>query len=142
MLDGDYITVEAAAGVLRLTTRQVNRYGASGRVRTKRLGKRVLYHREDVDTLAEELDSINRIPAAPAPLARADLVPAGEMLEYLRDRDAQLLQLQGELARLSTENGALRARLEDVTSERDRIRGMLEDAEGQQRRPWWKRLLG
>ena len=46
-----YITVEQASEILHITTRQVNRYGSGEqpRLRTKRDGKRVLYHRADVE---------------------------------------------------------------------------------------------
>ena len=130
----EYITVEEAASRLGVTTRQVNRYGGGDRpkLRTARAGRRILYHRGDVDALGDELGAHRRL--APAQPTRADLIPAGEMLDYLRERDTQLGELQAELARLSQENGALRARLEDVTTERDRVRGLLEAAE----RPWWR----
>ncbi len=135
MTDEPYITVEDAAAVLHVTTRQVNRYGSgdSPKLRTKRAGKRVLYHREDVEALADELDSVHRIAPPPAP--RTDLVPAGEMLEYIRERDARLEQVQMQLTAAARENGELRAQLAAVTEERDRIRGLLEAAD---KRPWWK----
>src|SRR5919199_655554 len=45
-----WMTVEAAAAVLRITPRQVNRYGHGddARLRTQRVSRRVLYHRQDV----------------------------------------------------------------------------------------------
>ncbi len=41
-----YITVEEAAGMLGVTIRQASRY--QDRVRTQRVGNRILYHREDI----------------------------------------------------------------------------------------------
>lgn len=134
-----YIPVEEASQLLRVTPRQVNRYGSGDKpkLRTRRAGKRVFYHREDVEALADELDAAHRLAPPPAP--RTDLVPAGEMLEYLRDRDARHDVLQGQLMAAARENGELRAQLEAVTAERDQIRGLLETT---QRRPWWKRFRG
>src|SRR5919199_5459187 len=105
MVEEPYITVEDAAAILHVTTRQVNRYGSGEqpKLRTRRSGKRVLCHREDVEALADELDSAHRLtpPAGP----RTDLVPAGEMLEYLRERDARLDVLQAQLTQAAHENG-------------------------------------
>ena len=42
-----YIPVETAAEILRMTARQVNRYGNEGRLQTRRAGRRVLYLRSD-----------------------------------------------------------------------------------------------
>ena len=139
MADEPYITVEDASAILRVTTRQVNRYGSGEhpRLRTRRAGKRVLYHREDVEALADEIDSAHRLAPPPAP--RTDLVPAGDMLEYIRERDARLEVLQGQLVQAAAENATLRSQLQAVTEERDRIRGLLESAD---KRPWWRRLFG
>ncbi len=45
----DYISAPEAAEMLRVSARQVNRYGQAGRIQTQRIGRRVLYLRTDVD---------------------------------------------------------------------------------------------
>jgi Helix-turn-helix domain len=64
----DYITVEEAAALLDLSTRQVSRYGkgADARLRTRRVGKRILYHHGDVEALARDFQ-IARTPPPPRP---------------------------------------------------------------------------
>ncbi|MDP9316251.1 MAG: helix-turn-helix domain-containing protein, partial [Chloroflexota bacterium] len=56
----EWMTVEEAAHVLQLGPRMVNRYGLPpyNKLRTMRKGRRVLYHRDDVHALAEELLAI------------------------------------------------------------------------------------
>ena len=128
----EWLTVEDAAVVLRLTPRQVNRYGSGDepRLRTKRVSRRVLYHRQDVEELADELNVVLK-PRVAQP-SRAEMVPVGDMLDYIRDRDNQLAQLQGQLNRAAQENGRLSTlvdvqarQLEDAEAARQR----LEDAE-------------
>ena len=125
MADDDYITVEDAAAILGVTPRQANRYGSGNapRIRTQRAGRRILYHRGDVEALADGLGAHRRL--APAQPARADLIPAGEMLDYLRERDARIDALQDRVSTLERENGELRGQL----------RALLGPPP---RRPWWR----
>ena len=160
--ESPWLTVEDAASLLRLTPRQVNRYGSGDepRLRTKRVSRRVLYHSEDVHELAKELN-VTLKPHVSQP-SKAEMVPAGDMLDYIRDRDNQLAQLQGQLNRAAQENGRLstlvdvqarqledaeaaRQRLEDAEkramaaeAERDQLRVELEIA----RQTWWRKLFG
>jgi len=157
----EWLTVEDAASVLRLTTRQVNRYGGGNepRLRTKRVSRRVLYHRDDVEALADELNVA--LKPRTTPPAKSEMVPAGDMLDYIRDRDNQLALLQGQLNRAAQENGRLSAmvdvqarQLEDAEAarlhlvdaekraataeaERDRLRTELE----RRSRGWLRRLF-
>jgi hypothetical protein len=146
----EWLTVEEAADRLQVSIRQANRYGHgdSPRLRTKRAGKRVLYHRGDVEQLADDLGVVYK--PRPPELA-VDLVPAGEMLNYLRERDQRIDQLTHELMmatrriveleherdrRLLPEDGErLRQQLTLLEAERDALQVQF-------RRPWWKRLLG
>lgn len=100
----DWLEVEEAAALLGRTSRQVLRYGASGRVSTRRQGRRLQYHRGDVEQLAAELDDGERPrPANVAPevgralvetlgLAR-ELLAAQREIMALRER-VQLLEQQ------------------------------------------------
>ncbi len=149
MEDADqWLTAEQVADRLGLTARQVNRYGTPtatkpARLRTQRAGRRVLYHREDVDQLAEELQPRLR-PRASRP--KTDLVPAGDMLEYIRERDRQLAEVQAQLNQALIEIGRLQGQL----TETQRIRGQLEAVQAERdelqeavrkSQPWWKRLF-
>ncbi len=136
-MEEQYISVEEAADILKVSTRMVNKYGHEEKIQTRKAGKRILYLRSDVEALAEEL-GVDMRPAPREP--KMDLVPAGEMLEYLRERDNRNEQLQAQLVAAAAEIGALRERLEqqkvlteDNTALRERI-AYLE-------RPWWKRLF-
>ena len=114
MAEPEYITVEAAAAVLNVTTRQVNRYGKGNppKIRTHRAGKRLLYHAGDVDALADELGAVRSV--AP-PAAKAELVPLGEMLQYQREREQDharhVNDLQGQLQQAARRVGELEAQL-------------------------------
>ena len=145
MSDDEWITVEEAASILGVSPRQVHRYGET-RLKTKQAKRRTLFFRADVEALAQEFGLADRPPPAPRP-AKQELVPAGEMLDYLRERDRQLAEaqskleqalltigrLQGELERANE----LRRLLDDTQAERDRLREEIAS-----RKPWWKRLRG
>ena len=153
----EHITVEEAAERTGLTTRQIHRYGETGQLQRRKSGKRYLYRLADVQRLADDAGVANRPPPDPRPL-RPELVPAGELLAYIRERDRQLEQYQQELVKvamevaqlrteranqqlLTTEADLLRKRYNEVEAERDELRRRVEQLERQQR-PWWKRLLG
>jgi hypothetical protein len=146
----EWITVEEAAGILRVVPRQVNRYGNEKRIRIKRTGRRVFYHRADVTQLAEELGAARR----PAPPPKTELVPAGVMLDYLRERDQQLANTEHQLAAVLAQLAAaqqdlgrrmlpedeqkLRSQLIEVAAERDQIRSQFE-ALRNEINPWYRR---
>lgn len=154
MTDEPYIQVEEAAAITGLTARQVHRLGETGKLRRRRSGKRYLYHLGEVQALAADAAVANRPPPEPrAP--KQELMPAGQMLEYLRERDNQLEAYQRrleqaayELAQLRTElqntklladkGAALDERMRAVEAERDALRRQLEEIQRQQ--SWWRRL--
>ncbi len=153
--EAHWIPVEDVADILQVTTRQAHRYSESGRIRTRKAGRRVMFHKEDVESLAADLGVL----AQPRPQRpRADIVPAGEMLDYLRERDRRLEELQQQLTSAAAEVGRLtgllegqrslledaegvRRRLAEIEAERDQLRAELEAARATQL-PWWRRLLG
>jgi hypothetical protein len=130
----NWITVTEAAAILRMTARQVNRYGNLGRLRTRRAGRRILYLAADVATLADEL----RVDIRPEPTTSL-AVPLRELLQHLQARDRQLEDAQQRveeaLARIerqtnqqrqirdpAQERAELRELLQEVLAERDQIR--------------------
>jgi hypothetical protein len=150
MADEEYITVEDAADILRVVPRQVNRYGngPDARLRTRKAGRRVLYHRGDVETLADDLGVVNKpqTPRTPA----SELVPQGKVLEEwrLREREhqEQINELHAKLNAAAHRIGELEAQLQHRLSPeqeralRDELAAYKTQLSGG--RPWWKRLLG
>ncbi len=148
----EYIPVEEAAELLHLTPRMVNNYGKPPytRIKTKRVSRRILYFKSDVLALAEELGTSNQPPKP----QKTQLVPVGEMLEYLTQTQKQLNQamlevgrLQGALdnqRQLSQDTNELcqhltasEARREAQQQELEALRAELE----YYRRPWWRHLI-
>ncbi len=139
----EYMPVEAVADRLRLSVRQATRYAE--RVRTLKKGRRIYYHRDDVEALADELNVEERLPVPP----RTEMMPAGEVMQTFERQQERIAQLERERGRLegvlSTQQRLLedadetRRRLEDVTAERDRLRA---ENERLQARSWWQRLRG
>lgn len=99
--DSGWLTVNEAAAILKMTARQVNRYGNTSRLRTHRAGRRVLYHAGDVAALANELRVDIRPAAAQHPLAR----PITDMADYVQ-RLAEAQQRVEESLRRLEESGA------------------------------------
>jgi excisionase family DNA binding protein len=88
MTDERYITVEEAAALLQVSTRQVHRYGGGEhpRLRTRKTGRRILFHRDDVETLARELSSTFQVPeyqpTTSDPLLEGELLSLQEAAQY------------------------------------------------------------
>lgn len=113
MSDDEWIPAAAAAQMLGKTDRQLRRYKAAGRVRSRVRAGRVEYARADLDKLRAELPRDER-PRAPA----QEIVPAGQLLDLIREQQEALQQAAAQL-------GYLRAQLEQ--------RPALEDTQALQR---------
>jgi hypothetical protein len=150
-----YIPVEEAAAILGLSIRQTSRY--AGKVRTKRIGTRVLFHRGDIEQQAEEKRIKDQIheeaqPYKPPPKQPStELMPPGDMLDYLRERDQQVERLTQQLTAAAHRVGELEAMLqqrllpedaEALRRERDDLRERLRHLEPQQKKSWWQRWFG
>jgi len=130
-MDNEYITVEEAAEILQVTTRGANRYGhgPNPRLRSRKAGRRLLYNKADVIELARDLGVLNQ-PRPTRP--KTDLVPAGDMLNYIRERDNRLDALQQALNQAMLEIGRLQARLEQhklLADENNELRNRLAETE-------------
>jgi len=161
--DNEWITVEDAAVILGTSSRQANYLGTQGKFRTRRAtagGRRVLYHRGEVEVHAAERV---KPTMAPPKHARAELMPIGEYrahVERLEDtlatyarrigylegqleerkhilEDSQ--QLREDVQALRRERDRLAQDREQLAKDREQLQRALEDA---QRRPWWRRLFG
>lgn len=102
--DEKWLSVENAAQRLNLSRRHMYRYAE--RVRTQKIGKRLLFHAEDVEELARELGILHQ--AAPPRPPKVELMPVSEMLDYLRQRDNELESVQLRLEQTLVELGAAR----------------------------------
>lgn len=89
----EWITAADAGKLLRLSSRQVHRYGELGKIRTKKVGRRVLFHSDDVSKLADEL----QVDYRPAPPPPRDLAPIYDLADQLRRRDAQYIEGQQQI---------------------------------------------
>jgi hypothetical protein len=118
-----YITVEEAAALLELSTRQVSRYGKGegARLRTRRAGKRILYHRGDVESLARDLQVARTPPPlrptppqpTPSPLlppleGKPDPLEVGRLISL--SEAANLAKLSRKSLKIYAAQGRLRAR--------------------------------
>src|SRR4051794_980444 len=88
-----WLTASDAAQVLRVTPRQVHRYGEMNQLVTRRAGRRVLFSAESVAKLADEL----AVDYRPTPPPSKDLAPMVEALDQLRQRDEAFTEGQGRI---------------------------------------------
>lgn len=145
MTDNDqdeYVTVETVASILRISVRHASRFAE--RVRTKKAGKRILYHRGDIEAIGLELGVDNK-PLVPAPI---EMVPVGEMLDLYERQQHELVTAREELGQLRgilqgqqpmiDNYQALQQRVIDLERAQARLEADLREA---RRRPWWIRFL-
>lgn len=121
-----YISMGEAAQILRVSYRHATRF--ANRVRSKRVGQRILFHKGDVEALSVELGTQYR-PEIPKP---AELVPLGVMMETFNQQQQQIAMLSREVGRLEglLENHRamlanaqeLRQKLAAIEEERDLLR--------------------
>jgi small-conductance mechanosensitive channel len=151
-----YIPVEEVAVILGVTIRQASRY--ADRVRTRKAGKRVLFHKGDIDAVAEEkrIEDAARGEARKyePPKSKTELVPVGEMLDYLRERDAKIDQQQQQLIAAARRIGELEVQLQQrlLPEDAQHLRQRLAEVEAQatqlhaelerKNKSWWERLFG
>jgi hypothetical protein len=136
--DAEYIDAATAGEILGVSPRQAMRYGAGSDapVRTSRDGRRVFFHAGDVRALAQELESRKHAPPRP----RAELMPTGEIFNYLRERDARVKELEEQLAAAHRRIGQLEGVQETIKLLRDELAGLKGEDRGPQL-PWWRRMF-
>lgn len=147
--------------MLRVSARQVQRHAATGRVRSRREGRRLLLHAADVATLAQELGATAR-PGIPQD---GEIVTEiGPVMELVRDLTGQLMvatrrvgELEGQLQHRLLPNDEANLR-QQVTEYEARIAALEAQLAYQQRlelereavrarelarsqRPWWRNLF-
>ena len=104
----EWMGAAAAQDYVGRTDRQLRRWAEAGRVRTRKRGGRVEYAKADLDAIRETLEP------DPEPRRQQQIVPAGELMGYVRE-------LQEQLQQSAAREGYLRAQLEQrlaLTDER------------------------
>src|SRR5215212_549839 len=84
MSEETWLTAAQAAKILRVTERQVNRYGADGRLRIQRAGRRISYLASDVAKLADELQ-VDKRPVSLTRRRDGPPIPS-EMVRYVQEQ--------------------------------------------------------
>jgi regulator of replication initiation timing len=115
-----YIPVEDVADLLGVSQRQATRYAK--KVRTQQDGRRIMYHRADVEKLAQERGAKHDRPLA----VHTEVIPPGRLLDIIT-------QQQQDNMRISRENGELAERLKAEQQRADQAeqaqRKLLEDSD-------------
>ena len=115
-----YIQVEDVAELLGVSKRQATRYAE--KVRTQQDGRRIMYHRGDVEKLAQERDVKHDRPLA----VHTEVIPPGRLLDIIT-------QQQKDLERISRDNGQLAERLQTQQQRAEQAeqgqRKLLEDSD-------------
>ena len=113
-----YMTAERAAQQLDVSERTIYRYAETGQIRTRKSGRRTMFHGGDVEQLASDMQEQRRGPDPDAvQRLQAELQQATYRIGYLTSQlDQRLLpdnarQLQEELAAAKAERDLLRQQL-------------------------------
>ena len=117
-MSDEYITIRQAQDRLQRSERMVRNYATKGRIRTQQRAGRVLYNSEDINHLLTEIR-----PEAPPPTT--DLLPAGELMNHIRDLETRLQQASAEVGYL---RGVLEAKNLEITDTQS-VRRQLSDRE-------------
>ena len=99
MSDDEWVSAPEAQAYVNRTDRQMRRYAQQGRVRTRKRGGRVEYARADLENIRDAMGDDT------APRGNQQIVPAGELMGYVRE-------LQEQLQQSAAREGYLRAQLE------------------------------
>ena len=113
-----YMTAERAAQQLDVSERTIYRYAETGQIRTRKSGRRTMFHGGDVEQLASDMQEQRRGPDPDAvQRLQAELQQATYRIGYLQSQlDQRLLpdharQIQEELAAAKAERDLLRQQL-------------------------------
>ena len=115
-----YIQVEDVAELLGVSKRQATRYAE--KVRTQQDGRRIMYHRADVEKLVQERGIKHDRPLA----VHTEVIPPGRLLDIIT-------QQQQDNMRISRENGELAERFKAEQQRADQAeqaqRKLLSDSD-------------
>lgn len=126
MTDSDndkYITAERAASTLGVSERTVYRYAETEQIRTRKSGRRTMFHAGDVARLSDDLQSQRQGPDPDVvQQLRTELQQATYRIGYLESQLQQRLlpdheiQLRDELAQAKAERDMLRQNLSQASA--------------------------
>lgn len=140
--DANWISAREAQQRLGRGERQLRNYAKRGRLRSRMRGRRLEYYEPDVVNIAAELpeDDRQRVPDQ-------SVMPAGEMLNHIRDLERQLNQAMAEIGYLRgqletqqlqlTEAKAAQRLLVDKEQEAADLKRALDQATGKGRQRAW-----
>ena len=119
-----YLTADQAAEILGTSPRSIHRYGESGQLRTRKTGRRVMYHEGDVHRMARDLQVQRRGP---------DPDEVGHLRDMLTQATYRIGYLEAQLERrlLPDHEMQMRDELASLRVERDELRRRVEQAERQ-----------
>ena len=116
-----YITPERAAQQLGVSERTIYRYAETGQIRTRKSGRRTMFHAGDVEQLAGDMQEQRRGPDPDAvQRLQGELQQATYRIGYLEAQLQQRLlpdharQIQDELATAKAERDLLRQQQEQL----------------------------
>jgi len=146
----EWMTPQAAAAVLGVSTRQAQRLCADAAIRMRRDQRPYLYHAGDVGQLGERraqdaqrvTDATSRVVSRPDEWRarydqeRAKVESAAHTIGQLEER-VRALEAQRDARPLLEDHAAMRAQRDALTVDVERLRREVERA----RRPWWKRMF-
>lgn len=113
-MSDEYITIRQAQDRLQRSERMIRNYAAKGRIRTQQRSGRVLYHSQDVNQLSTEI-------RPEAPLPTADIMPAGELMNHIRELETRLQQASAEVGYLRGVLEAKNLELTDIQNARKQL---------------------
>lgn len=109
------ITVEAAAAILGRKPRAVHGYAAAGRLQIKRVGRRHLFDRAEIEALAAELGTVDALAERTAtPLAPT--MPDA-LMPMIRSLHAEINDLRLRLSTLANTNHGTRMIVEEIEAD-------------------------
>src|SRR3712207_6802000 len=125
-----YITAEQAAEILGTSPRTIHRYGEGGQLRTRKSGRRIMFHAGDVHRLAEDFQTQRKGP---------DPDEVEQLRHQLQQATYRIGYLEAQLERrlLPDHEMQLREELIKVRTERDLLQQQLQVTAA----PWRTRLI-
>lgn len=121
----EWLTGKQAQARLQRSERQVRNYAASGDLRTRRVGGRVEYYGPDVEALVARL----RPQVEPV----QDIMPAGQLLDHIRDLETRLQQASAEIGYLRGLLEGQRLEIEEAREARKLIAAREAETQSLQR---------
>jgi excisionase family DNA binding protein len=118
-----YMTAEKAAATLGVSERTIYRYGETGQIRTRKSGRRTMFHAGDVAQIAEDMQQQRRGPDPDeVQKLQSELQQANYRIGYLQAQLEQRLlpdharQIQDELATAKAERDQLAQQIQRLAA--------------------------